>query len=69
MKSFFKSLLFLLILFSFDNSAYSLSENQITEICQKKPRKLNCIKNLKLKKLNLMQGKRIDIPVKPFKNK
>ena len=69
MKFFFNSLLYLLVFFSFDNSAYSLSENQIKEICQKNSRKLNCIKNLKLKKLNLMQGKRIDIPVKPFKNK
>ena len=67
MKSFFNNLLFILFLFSVNNSAYSLSDNQIKEICQKKPRISACIKNLKFKKLNLIQGKRIEIPVKPFK--
>ena len=67
MKSFFNNLFYLLVLFSFENSAYSLSENQIKEICQKKPRVSSCIKNLKFQKLNLIEGKRIEIPVKPFK--
>ena len=67
MRIFFNNLLFLLVLFSFENSAYSLSDNQIKELCQKKPRISACIKNLKFKKLNLIQGKRIEIPVKPFK--
>ena len=66
MKSFFNNLFYLLVLFSFENSAYSLSENQIKEICQKKPRVSSCIKNLKFQKLNLIEGKRIEIPVKPF---
>ena len=67
MKSSFNTLLHLLVLFTFYNSAYSLSDNQIKEICQKERRISNCIKNLKFKKLNLIQGKRIEIPVKPFK--
>ena len=67
MKSFFNTLLYLLFLFSFENSAYALSDKQIKEICQKKPRRLTCIKNLKFKKLNLLQGNRIEIPVIPFK--
>ena len=67
MKSFFNNLFYLLVLFSFENSAYSLSENQIKEICQKKPRASSCIKDLKFQKLNLIEGKRIEIPVKPFK--
>ena len=67
MKLFFKTLLFLLVLFIFENSAYSISENQIKKICYKKPRRYNCIKNLKFKKLNLLQGKQIEIPVIPFK--
>ena len=67
MKFFFNFLLYSLILFSFENSAYPLSDNQIKEICQKKQRKLTCIKNLKLKKLNLIEGNRIEIPVIPFK--
>ena len=67
MKTFFNNLFYLLVIFSFENSAYSLSENQIKEICQKKPRVSTCIKNLKFQKLNLIEGKRIEIPVKPFK--
>ena len=67
MKSFFNTLLYLLVLFTFENNAYSLSDNQIKEICQKERKISACIKNLKFKKLNLIQGKRIEIPVKPFK--
>ena len=67
MKSFFNTILSLLVLFSFENSAYSLSDNQIKEICQKKMRSSNCRKNLKLKKFNLLEGKRIEIPVIPYK--
>ena len=67
MKLFFNSLLYLLVLFSLENSAYSLSEKQIQEICEKKLRRLSCVKNLKFKKLNLIQGNRIEIPVIPFK--
>ena len=67
MKLFFNTLLFLFIFILFENNAYSLSDYQIKEICQKKPRISACIKNLKFKKLNLIQGKRIEIPVEPFK--
>ena len=68
MKCFFNLFLYSLTIFSlFTNSAYSLSENQIEEICQKKTKRSICKKYLKSKKLNLIQGKRIEIPVKPFK--
>ena len=67
MKFLLNSLLYLLVLFTFENVAYSLSDKQIKDICQKKLRRLSCIKNLKLKSLNLMQGNRIEIPVIPFK--
>ena len=69
MKSFFNTLLYLFVLFSFENNAYSLSDKQIKEICLNRPRVRvsTCIRNLKFKKLNLIQGKRIEIPVKPFK--
>ncbi len=67
MKVFFKFLLCSLILFSLNNSANSLSDKQIKEICQKKLRRLSCIKNLKFKKFNLIKGNRIEIPVIPFK--
>ena len=69
MKSFFKTLLYLLVLFAYESSAYTLSINQIKEICQKKLRSSNCIRNLRIKKLNLLEGNRIEIPVIPFKNK
>ena len=67
MKLVVNTLLFLMVLFLFKNRAYSLSDYQIKEICQKKQKKSACIKNLKLKKFNLIQGNRIEIPVIPFK--
>ena len=67
MKLFFNPLLFILIIFLFENSAYSLSDYQIKEICQKKSKRSTCIKKLKFKKLNLLQGNKIEIPVIPFK--
>ena len=67
MKLFFNTLLFFFILLLFENSSYSLSYYQIKEICQKKSKKSDCIKNLKLKKLNLLKGNKIEIPVIPFK--
>ena len=66
MKRFLNSLLYLLVIFSLENSAYSISDKQVNEICQKKVRRLNCIKNLKFKRLNLIEGKRIKIPVIPL---
>ena len=63
----FNTLFFLLFLFLFENTAYSLSEYQIKELCQKKARKSTCIKNLKYRKLNLINGNKIEIPVIPFK--
>ena len=66
MKLFFNSLFFFFILILFENSAYSLSDYQIKEICQKKSKRPTCIKNLKFKKLNLIQGNKIEIPVIPF---
>ena len=68
MKFFFSTFSFFFILFLFENSAYSLSDYQIKEICQKKTKRSTCIKNLKSKKLNLLQGNKIEIPVIPFKN-
>ncbi len=67
MKIFLNSLFYLLVLFSFADSAYSLSDKRIYEICQKSLKRLTCVKNLKNKKLDLIQGKRIEIPVIPFK--
>ena len=66
MKFILNSLLYLLVFFSFENNVYSLSNNQIKEICKKKQRRLICVNKLKSKKLNLLEGKRIEIPVIPF---
>ena len=66
MKLLFNTLFFFFILFLFENNAYSLSDYQIKKICQKKPNRSLCIKNLKFKKLNLLQGNKIEIPVIPF---
>ena len=67
MKLFFNPLLFFFIIFLFENSAYSLSDYRIKEICQKKPKRSVCIQNLKFKKFNLLKGNKIEIPVIPFK--
>ena len=67
MNLLFKYLLFLSFLFLFENNAYSLSVYQIKKICQNKPKKSSCIKNLKSKKLNLLRGDQIEIPVIPYK--
>ena len=67
MKSFLNASLYIIVLFSFTNRAYSLSDKQIKEICQNKQKRSTCITNLKFKKLNLIKGKRIEIPVLPFK--
>ncbi len=67
MKSFSNTIFYFLVLFSFESSAYTMSDNRILEICKKQVRVSTCIKNLKIKKLNLLEGKRIEIPVIPYK--
>ena len=67
MKLLFNPLLFCFIIYLFENSAYSLSDYRIKEICKKEPKRSTCIKKLKFKKLNLLQGNKIEIPVIPFK--
>ena len=64
MTRYLKYILFLS--FFFESSVYSLSNYQIKKICQKENKKTTCIKNLKSKKSNLLQGNQIEIPVIPF---
>ena len=59
-------LLFFPILFSF-NKALALTDYQIKVFCKEERKKSICIKNLKKKKLNLKNGKKIEIPVIPYK--
>ena len=67
MRSFFKTFLYLLVLFAFENSSYSITEKEINEICKNESRKSICKKNLRSKRLDLIRGNRIEIPVIPFK--
>ena len=67
MKFFFSTLFYLSLFFSCEISVYAISDNRIIEICKKDARRSTCIRNLKIKKLNLLEGNRIEIPVIPFK--
>ena len=59
--------LFLFALFTFSDESFSLTDYQIKNICKKEVRKLTCIRNLQEKRSNLHKGKKIEIPIKPFK--
>jgi len=59
--------IFLLAFFSFSNESFSLSDFQIKRFCAKEKRVSSCIKNLKEKRSDLQEGKRIEILVKPYK--
>ncbi len=67
MRLFFSTFLLFLNIFLFENNAYSLSDYRIKEICQKNPKRSTCIKNLNFKKLELLKGNKIEIPIIPFK--
>ena len=67
MKLFSNILLFLIVLVLYENPAYSLSNYRIKEICARKQRRSTCIKNMKIKRFNLLEGNKIEIPVVPFK--
>ena len=57
----------MLVLVLYEDNAFSLSDYQIRNICQNNKRRSVCIRNLKFKKSKLLQGKKIEIPVIPFK--
>ena len=67
MKSFFNTIFSLIVLFSSEINVYAMSDYRIIEICKKEARRSTCIRNLKIKRLNLLEGNRIEIPVIPFK--
>ena len=60
--------LFLFALFTFSGESFSLTDYQIKKICKKEKRELNCIRNLQEKRIDLQKGKKIEIPIKPFKS-
>ncbi len=59
--------LFLFALFILGDKSFSLTKNQIKNICRKERSETNCIKNLEEKKSNLQKGYLIEIPVIPYK--
>ena len=59
--------MFLLAFFSFSNESLSLTDYQIKIFCAKEKRVSLCIKNLQEKRSDLQKGKRIEIPVTPYK--
>ena len=66
-----KTLLYLSLSLSalliYDNKSFSLTNSQIKKFCKKEKSQSTCIKNFKEKRLNLQEGKLIEIPVIPFK--
>ena len=67
MKYLLFTFLFLFAFFINDNKLSALNDYEIMQICKKERKKRNCIANLKERNINLLKGKRIKIPVIPFK--
>ena len=67
MKLRLNSCLFLLVFFSFSNETFSLTDYEIKRFCAKEKRVSLCIKILQEKRSDLQKGKKIEIPVKPYK--
>ena len=59
--------LFLLVLFSFGNESFSLTDYQIKRYCKKEKMVISCIKDLQEKRSDLNKGILIEIPVSPYK--
>ena len=67
MKIFLNIFFIFLTLFIYEAKVFALSDYQIREFCKNKRRRTSCIKDLQNKKINLLKGNRIEIPVIPFK--
>ena len=67
MKYILFTFLLLFICFINENKVNALNDYEIRKICRRERKKTTCIKNLKEKNINLLKGKRIKIPVIPFK--
>ena len=59
--------MFLLAFFLLSNKSFALTDYQIKRFCSKGKKVSLCIKNLKEKRSELHKGKRIEIPVRPYK--
>ena len=69
MKLFFKVLSLILLSLVTVLETYSISNSQIFKICTRRRREKACIKELKLKRELINEGKPIEIPVYPYKSK
>ena len=58
--------LLLFALFIFDDKSFSLTNYQISKICEKEKRVSTCIKKFQEKRDNLKNGDLIEIPVIPY---
>ena len=67
MKLVLKFFMFLLAFFSISDESLALTDYQIKRFCKKGKRVSLCIKNLQEKRSDLQEGKRIEIPVIPYK--
>ena len=67
MKLVLNLFLFSFAFISFSDKSFSLTNYQIKKYCEKEKRFLSCVKNLKEKRSNLLEGNLIEIPVKPYK--
>ena len=67
--NFFNIFILFVALNLFKAKSYALTDYQIRNQCRREIKKLTCIKNLKTKKINLIKGKQIEIPVIPHKDK
>ena len=67
MKFLINVLLLLVISLLYENKVFSISDYRIKYICRKEKRRTKCINELKIKRLDLIQGKQIEIPGLPFK--
>ncbi len=59
--------LFLFALLTFGKNSFSLTDYKIKIICKKEKKETICIKNLLEKRSYLQKGKKIEIPVLPYK--
>ena len=69
MKYFCTAILLILNLGISEGKAFEEYDNQIKEICKRNKYKSVCLRDMENKKLDLLGGKSIKIPVFPYKGK
>ena len=66
MKKFLIPFTLVLFFLVFNNKIFALTDYKIREICKNNRKKLTCIRKLKDKRSDLLNGKRIEIQVIPY---